>query len=229
MEISKDITEELLVRLLLRSEDFETALLNCFPDQVPVLAAPLPKCELSLSACIISTEHAFVLRSAFASVAPNSATALLRLQFEALLRSAWILYAASPEQVAKLDRTLDVESEQVAKNLPGLMDMLAAVEKRAPQGLSAPLAEFNRYHRHALNSFVHGGIHPIRRSMDGFPLALVHQLIIMSNGLLHLAYRIMADLSSSQARMSSVTSLYIQFVDCLPVINVKGRMVESAV
>ena len=229
MESSKNVTEEPLARLLIRSEEFEEALSNCFPDQAPVLAVSIAKCELSLSACLISTEHAFVLRSAFVSMAPNSATALLRLQFEALLRSAWLLYSASPEQVAKLDRALDVESERVAKNLPGLMDMLAAVEKLASHGLSAPLTEFNHYHRHALNSFVHGGIHPIRRSMDGFPITLVHELIVMSNGLLHLAYRIMADLSSSQARMNSVTRLYIQFADCLPVIDVKGRVAENAV
>lgn len=229
MESSKNVTEELLARLLMRSEDFEDALSNCFPDQAPVLAISIAKCELSLSTCLISTEHAFVLRSAFASMAPNSAAALLRLQFEALLRSAWLLYSASPEQIAKLDRNLDEESERIAKNLPGLMDMLAAVEKLAPHGLSAPLTEFNHYHRHALNSFVHGGIHPIRRSMDGFPLALVHKLIVMSNGLLHLAYRIMADLSSSQARMNNVTRLYIEFADCLPVIDENGRRTENGV
>lgn len=203
-------------QLLLRSEVFESALLSCFPETGFVLAQETPKLELCATACTLSTQHAFVLRSAFAAVAPNTGAALLRLQYEALLRGAWLLYAASPSQVNKLAGALDLEMEQAAKNLPGHMDMLESVGKHAPTGLSAPLAEFNQYSRHALNSFVHSGIHPLRRAQEGFPLELAHQLIVMSNGLMHFAYRMLASLSGSQRRMDKVTRLYRTFEDCLP-------------
>ena len=101
-----------------------------------------------------------MLRSAFAVGALNSGAAVLRLQYEALLRASWLLFAASPAHINKLARTLDLEAEQGAKNLPGYMEMLEAVVKKSPEGLAAPLAEFNQYSRHALNSFVHSGIHP---------------------------------------------------------------------
>lgn len=204
-------------QLLLRSEEFESALLACFPQIGFVLADEAPKHELCATACTLSTEHAFVLRSAFAAIAPNTGAALLRLQYEALLRAAWLLYAASPSQVTKLAGVLDLETEQAAKNLPGYMEMLESVGKRAPEGLAAPLAEFNQYSRHALNSFVHSGIHPLRRAQEGFPLELAHRLITMSNGLVHFAYRMLAFLSGSQRRMDKVTHIYRMFDDCLPV------------
>jgi hypothetical protein len=110
----------------------------------------------------------------------------------------------------KLDARLDNESQRLAEKLPRLQDMLAAIERDAPKGLSAPLMEFNVYHRQALNSFVHGGIHALRRRQSGFPVELGIQLVTMSNALLHLAYRILADLGGG-ARMHEVTDLYRQY------------------
>jgi hypothetical protein len=180
-----------------------------------MLVYPEPKCGLALASTLLSLEHACVLRSAFALAAPHSAASLLRLQFETLVRAAWLLFAASPEQIAKLDSALDKDSQRLAEKLPQLYEMLAAVERDAPIGLSMPLTEFNQCHRQPLNSFVHGGIHALRRRQAGFPIELAIQLITMSNGLLHLAYRMLANLGGG-VRMSDVTNLYRQFDDCLP-------------
>ena len=210
---------ETLDRLLDRSEEFEAALIECFPVSGFVLADASDKHQLCSTACTLSAEHASVLRLAFTLVAPNSGAALLRLQYEGLLRAAWLLHAASPVDVAKLARSLDLDAEQAAKNMPGYSAMLEAVLKHAPVGLAAPLEEFNRYSRHALNSFVHTGIHPLRRAQEGFPILLAHRLIAMSNGLLHFAYRILAVLSGSKRRLDKVTNLYLPFADCLPVVE----------
>ena len=95
--------------------------------------------------------------------------------------------------------------------------MLDAVVKKAPQGLAAPIAEFNKYSRHALNSFVHSGIHPLRRAREGFPLDLGATVVRFSNGVMHIAYRMLASLSGSQRRMDRVTRIYLEFLDCVPV------------
>lgn len=202
--------------LLARSAAFEEALANCFPEAAVVLAVPDLKHELVAAACILSIEHASVLRAAFAAAAPSSGAAVLRLQYEALLRSAWLLFVASPIQIDKLAKGLDQEAEQAAKNLPGYMVMLGDVVKKAPHGLSAPIAEFNQYSRHAFNSFVHSGIHPLRRTREGFPLGLATNVVRLSNGLMQFAYRLLASLSGSQQRMDEVTQLYKEFTDCLP-------------
>lgn len=208
--------------LLERSEAFEEANLAHFTEAGFVLAVANQKHELVATACTLCIEHASVLRAAFAVAAPNSGAAVLRLQYEALLRAAWLLYAATPAHVDKLARALDLEAEQAAKNLPGYLDMLEAVVKRAPEGLAAPIAEFNQYSRHALNSFVHSGIHPLRRAREGFPLEMASTIVRFSNGLMHFAYRILASLSGSQRRMDRVTRLYEEFNDCLPMAAPKA-------
>jgi hypothetical protein len=143
-------------------------------------------------------------------------------------RCATWVSSASDNQVDKLSRTLDLEAEQAAKNLPGYLEMLETVLNRAPPGLSAPLAEFNQYSRHALNSFVHSGIHPLRRARDGFPVVMAATLVRFSNGLAHFAYRMLANLSGSQRRMDRVTHLYVDFKDCVPMAADAGNQGASA-
>lgn len=50
------------------------------------------------------------------------------------------MFAATAMQVEKLASALDVEAEQGAKNLPGYSEVLNAVVRAAPEGLTAPLA-----------------------------------------------------------------------------------------
>jgi len=211
-----DMQQAALADLLDRSEKFEAAIQACFPQGGTVLAQATRQNELVVVACQLSIEHALALRSAFAALAPNSGAAILRLQYEALLRAAWLLFAANPSQIEKLSRTLDLEAEQAAKNLPGYLDMLDAVGRKAPPGLSAPLTEFNQYSRHALNSYVHSGIHPLRRARDGFPAEMAATLVRFSNALMHFAYRMLASLTGAQRRMDKVTHAYLDFKDCLP-------------
>jgi hypothetical protein len=203
--------------LLERSEAFEEAITVCFPGAGLVLAIADQKHELVATASTLSIEHASVLRAAFVVSAPNSGAAVLRIQYEALLRAAWLLYAASPDHIAKLARSLDLEAEQAAKNLPGSTEMLEAVVKKAPLGLSAPIVEFNQYSRHALNSFVHSGIHPLRRAREGFPLEIATTIVRISNGLMHIAYRMLASLSGSQRLTEKVTRVFQEFTDCVPI------------
>jgi hypothetical protein len=215
-----------LLRFLDRSDQFEFALVNCFPDSDVMLVYPERKYGFALASVLLSLEHSSVLRSAFRIQAPNSAASLLRLQFETLTRAAWLRFVATPEEAAKLDGPLNQEAQKLAEKLPRLYDMLIAVEKDAPKGLSVPLREFDDLHRKALNSFVHGGIHPLHRRQGGFPIELAIQLVKMSNGLQHLAYRMLADLGGG-IRMNDVTNLYLHFGDCLPPI--KEGHGESAV
>ena len=212
-----------LSALLERSEEFDAAIQTCFPEGGLVLARSTERHELVAVACQLSIEHALTLRMAFGALAPNSGAAVLRLQYEALLRAAWLLFAASPAQVEKLSGVLDLQSEQAAKSLPGYLDMLEAVVKKAPLGLSSPLVEFNQYSRHALNSFVHGGIHPLHRARTGFPAEMAATLVRFSNGLAHFAYRMLASLSGSQRRMDRVTHLYANFKDCVPMAADIGK------
>jgi hypothetical protein len=59
-------------------------------------------------------------------------------------------------------------------------------------------------------------------------LELALRVIAFSNGLLHVAYRMFAALTGSQRRMNSVTQLYREFEDCLPVAERSPRVGTSA-
>ena len=87
------------------------------------LAVQEPRYESSAAAALIAVEHGTSLRSAAEVGAMNSAAAILRLQHEAVLRAAWLLFAAWPEQVDRLTEALNRKAEQAAKNVPGYLDI----------------------------------------------------------------------------------------------------------
>jgi hypothetical protein len=204
-------------QLLDRTAMFESALLHQFPAGSLHVATGEPRHEVASAAALVAIEHASALRAAARIGAMNSAAAVLRLQYEAVLRAAWLLFAAGPVQLEKLTRSLDLEAEQAAKNVPGYLDMLTAIQNTAPEGLAAPLAEFNQYSRHALNSFVHTGIHPLTRVRAGFPLNQAETVLRFSAGMMHFGYRLLAALTGSQDLMNAVTRTCSAFTDCLPI------------
>lgn len=209
-------TPDQIEPLLARSKVFEAGLVGCLPGTGPLLAMATPQHELVATCCLLSIEHARALRAAFGVEAPNAGSALLRLQGEALLRAAWLLFAAPPAEVDKLTRTLDLSGQTAASKMDGYQAMLRAVKEKAPLGLSEPLVQFDSHTRRALNSFVHAGIHPLRRASEGYPAVLATAVIRQSNALLHVAYRLLATLTGSQRRMDRLTDLHADFTDCLP-------------
>ena len=71
------------------------------------------------------------------------------------------------------------ETKREASKLSGVHKMLSALSACTAIGAVAPTAMLNRSRSmqlHALNSFVHGGIHPLQRRRDGYPVMLVRQV-----------------------------------------------------
>lgn len=182
------------------------------------------RAEVASAAAELAFEHAHALRVLFEAQTPNSATGLLRHQYEALLRAAWLLYAASETQVEKVSVPLTRETAAAAKNIPGAHDMLEALEKKlaaTPQlrGLVMPLREMRDQGWVPMNAFVHGGFHALSRSRDGFPSKLAIDVVKLSNGLLHLTGRMLAVLTGSVEVSNRVDVTYEGFEDVLPAIN----------
>lgn len=128
--------------LLERSQAFVEHLLAMLArvegcDESPRPVACAGSCELSL-------EHAQAVSVLFASGLPNAACVSLRAQYEVVLRAAWLLYCASPDEVNRLLQPPNLETEQGAKNLPGALKMLEALQARLSaepglRGLVEPL------------------------------------------------------------------------------------------
>lgn len=209
--------------LLDRSDAFADHLRGLL-DNIEIVDSS-PRKAACANAADLSIEHAHAVRTLIGSGTGNSACVVLRAQYEALVRSAWAMYAATDAQVDKLNLPLGPESEQAAKNLSGAQDMLTALKKRmeaepALTGLVAPLNQIHEVSWRALNSFVHGGLHPVQRIEGGFPEYLATQVLLMSNGMMHMAHRMMARLGSSAEVVRAVEHGYRGFEDCLPVMEI---------
>jgi len=98
--------------------------------------------------------------------------------------------------------------------------MLADIGKRVgpevPRAAHQMLTRFKDVQLEALNSFVHGGIHSLRRHTDGFPLQIALQVIQSSNALSTMAFMTMAFLTGEKSIAGRVNAIPSAFPDCLP-------------
>lgn len=200
-------------KLLQRSAEYEKIVLK-------QLNYPLYKntnrARISRIMCCISFEHAESLKILLATQNFTSALGLLRLQYEALVRSVWVYYAASDIAVEKLGSELTVESSKKAEKLPMLSEMLRKLEGKAPKNALDPLLEFKEYSWKPLSSYVHGGIHVLDRHSKGYPVELLKQTLKASNGVNGMAGYFIAILSGIPERAKSFHDTFFKFKDCLP-------------
>lgn len=205
----------MITELLQSSDAFHELLDGLIQASPPV---PLDQARHSVSAAnaLVSIEHAIAARQCFGNALSQSATALIRLQFEALVRGAWVLYVATDESIDAMNAPLDATSDESVRKLPSATTMLRALSGRAPAGLTTPLEHFYASAWHGLSSYVHTGIHPTHRRIEGYPIELAAQQIRDGNALLHLSYRLLAALTGSAEIMAKVTEAWRAHQACLP-------------
>jgi hypothetical protein len=175
-----------------------------------------PRIRLSDVACSLALEHWHAVRILLRSEFLSSALVAHRAQFEAVVRSIWLTYAASDPDISKLAASLGLESEQAAKNLPQVQTMMEAILKKAPVQAHSALARFKDNSWKALNSYAHAGIHPLRRHADGYPVALVHGVLCNGNGLAVLTCMQAVVLSGEQPLQREVINFAAKHSACMP-------------
>lgn len=165
--------------------------------------------------CVLALDHGRSLRMLLLLV-PPSAIALLRPQFEALVRAVWARHAARESDLTRLMAPLTLESQQAARKLPGVADMLAALEVSGPKGAAALLGRARARLWDGLNSYVHGGIHPINRGESGYPAQLLTDLLKNSNAFTILTLIVLAEISADAGVLEVMAVLHEEFGDVLP-------------
>jgi len=188
-----------------------------------VVLAPFPeqRYDLALSSALLSTEHgaaAFVL-IANQFYAPGYT--LLRTQFETLVRGIWFMYAASDIWIEKLSRVLTAEAAEAGKDVLMVADMLKSLRssESAPRALLGQLEACRDVMWKALNSYNHGGFHPLARSQTGYPRQLSYDVLRNSNAITALASQLAAIATGDRENMVPVRALHADFADCLPIIS----------
>lgn len=175
--------------------------------------------RVSHVACSMSVEHWEATCTLLTEGYLPSALVIHRAQYESLVRSVWLLHAASDEQIGKLSVELNLESEQAAKNLPSISDMMKALSIKVPPQAFDALQQFKENSWNALNSYAHAGIHPLRRHEQGYPPMLMDNIVRNANGLVIIAAMQAASLTGNQMLMKEIHSWQFEYKACLPPVK----------
>lgn len=213
MEINKDIIEGLLVA----SHLFEGELIFSISDE-PLVEKTL-RLKASDSLGFISIEHAAALRFLINKAQCNtSAVALFRLQYEALLKALWTFYIATDEQIDLIVGDLsDERAEKNNRDLPSVSKMLKQLEdaNTPAHHTILQLIQFKDIAWKPLNSFVHSGLHAVKRNMHGYPDELIFAVIKQSNNLMYISAYSLAFNTGSQEILENISRTRKNFKDCL--------------
>lgn len=200
-------------RVLEESNDFAEQLLELI--ELPLIDIS-QRMAAAYVACSLALEHWHSVRLQLAAELLPSAVVVHRAQFEALVRSIWLAHCASESEVGKLTDTLDLESEQVAKSIASTQRMMEDIAKSAPAPAHAALARFKDNSWKVLNSYAHAGIHPLRRHVEGYPVALALNVLRNSNGLAGLSGMQAVVLCGRQPLQKQVRDLASKYPSCMP-------------
>lgn len=212
------MTEEKLLLLIKRTAAFHERV-----QQHVQTLTPYPKVRFitAFQSGLLSLEHAVSALVLFEQGLFSSAIALTRPQFESLVRGIWLLHAASENWVTKLSEPLTMESTKRANEGEGLAEMLKQLEANpdAPAGIVAQLREFKELAWKAMSSYTHGGLHPLSRTMNGYPAPLIYDVIRNGNAVVALSAQLLAILSGNPQNMAPVRQMHTDFMDILPIVN----------
>lgn len=211
------MTEEKLSATINRTAEFHEAVLEHVAGLIPV---PEKRFTVSFQAGLLSLDHAVGALVLIGNGLCASSIALIRPQYESLVRGIWLLHAATDNWVDKLAEPLTVDSARLANEGPSMSDMLKQLDasKAQPQ-LVDQLKQFHEVLWKALCSYTHGGLHPLARALTGYPAQLAYDSLRNSNALVCLATQLVSILSGDPANMQPVRKLHVDFADCLPMIK----------
>lgn len=168
---------------------------------------------------LISVEHASGTLALLSIGLPSPALALLRPQFETLVRGVWLLYAADEKSVLQHFEPLteaSVANGDEPPEIASTLDALSAVEDPSARGLIGQLLQYSGLSWKTLNRYTRGGRHHMPRSGDGYPDELTANVLKNANGLVCLAAQLAAVISGDADKMEPVRQLHRNFADCIP-------------
>ena len=215
-QISGTMTENQLHVVLDRTHQLHKAVAKLTSEALPIAD---DRFVLAFQAGIVSMEHAMGAHLLFSQTIFAPGFSLYRPQFETLVRGVWLLHAASDGWVNKLSQPLTLDNAKRANQVPLLAEMLRQLDSsEAPSHLVQQLAQYREVLWKDLSSFTHGGIHPISRTIEGYPPEIVIGAIRNSNGLVAIATQLISIVTSDPPTAEPVRQLIADFADCIPLV-----------
>jgi len=212
------MNEKELGTLLVRTAEFHQAVERHVQSLVPHAEE---RFVVAFQSGLLSLEHAVGAAVLFENGLFSAAIALMRPQYESLVRGIWLLHAASDTWVTKLAEPLTTESAKRANEGLGLADMLKQLEATpdAPVAIVGQLREYKDVTWKEMNSYTHGGLHPMSRTITGYPAQLIYDVIRNSNAIVALTTQLLSILTGEPANMEPVRRIHEMFADVLPITH----------
>lgn len=209
-----------LADLLYQSDDLATELstlleLSPYDDS--------PRISASWTLCGVSFEHSESVRILIKTGNFTSSLGVLRMQYEALTKAIWALYAASESSISKIHSNLNHETAKWADKIPLLGELLVELNGKAPAEVLGQLNEFKEYSWKPLSSYIHGGIHAITRHGKGYPVGLLAQAVRLSNGLQVMTGMMLVILSGDPRQQGRMPKIQQKFANCCPTVNTNNK------
>lgn len=192
---------------------------SCLADAVSGVQAFDFRWSIAQRACAVSWDHATGLRLMLEHQLLVPAIGLLRTQYEAFTRAAWLGYTASNSELALMSASLSQDSADAAAGVPTLAKMITQLGKTDGAGAKSAhemLLSFKVPNWGVLNSYVHAGIHPLTAVTGEFPPSLASSVLRLSNGLAIGNGMVAAVSSGDSKRIELVRSFQLRFRDCCP-------------
>lgn len=199
--------------VLHRTLAFEQALLAPI-DRVPF--EDTARTKLSFFFLGLAHEHWVALRTLMASGLNHSAIALMRPQFEAVLKAFWVSHAATESWAAHYGVIRQNNGAVVEPDIPRVFEMLNELKDTCHPKAFGQLSGFKDVSWKALNSYIHGGVHALSNLGTAMPAAFLRQVFVNANGIAGLGATLAATLINDPARIHAVIGAQFTFLDCLP-------------
>ncbi len=170
---------------------------------------------------LLSFEHGYSLLKLVEQGAVSSGFALMRPQFECLIRGFLLLYADTEVWLEKIAALGTVGLDEMKKYEPPMLaDMFKALECSAvPPDILAQLKSFREVNNIALNSFTHGGLMALVGNGAGYKPQSLYNALRNCNAVAAINMQMLSILTGVKDAMTPVRTIHQQFTDCLPIIH----------
>jgi hypothetical protein len=171
---------------------------------------------LTTTMCQVAIDHGNGQRLLVMTDHVVTALALVRVQFEALIRAAWMLHGATDDWLERFMTPKAPEDLGETVMGPKVESMLTAIDGAAPPFVGKMLREFKTTTWKPMNSFVHGGVHAVVNAMVDTPPEKLVSLLRNANGMSFLAAQVLVIASRDASLAGRIRKIQMTNSESLP-------------
>lgn len=179
------------------------------------------KFRMAFQSGILSFEHGLATLKLIADGFVSSGLALMRPQYESLVRGFWLMHADTDNWIAKLRTAGQVGPNELSKlETPMISDMLKLLDKSdAPNHILKQLQDFKAITNSTLNSFTHCGLIALFNNGMGYDQKLIYDALRNCNAVAAINLQMLSILTGDDEAITPVSNMHHQFHDCLPIVH----------